>query len=93
VEFGVRFWRDGGEDSLSQTTSAENELSTRQVGDLNQGEPSNPYSSRESKREQSENSNPVNSISPDNLLEINALKEGVRSATLSQFNSYRSDFK
>lgn len=36
---------------------------------------SNPNTARGSKSEQAENSNPVNSISPENLLEINALKE------------------
>ncbi|MFM7562961.1 MAG: hypothetical protein ACKO81_08015 [Planctomycetota bacterium] len=47
---------------------------------------SNPTTARESKSDQSENASPVNSIRPDNLLEINALKEELNSM-LSQFKS------
>jgi hypothetical protein len=50
------------------------------------GPQNNPNTARESKSEQPENASPVNSIRPDNLLEINALKEELNSM-LSQFKS------
>jgi hypothetical protein len=50
------------------------------------GPQNNPNTARESKSEQSENASPVNSIRPDNLLEINALKEELNSM-LFQFKS------
>lgn len=76
------------ENPSSETTQEENTLPE---GGLETGSETyrNPNSSRESKSEQSENSNPVNSISPDNLLEINALKEEL-DAMLSQFKSFNA---
>ena len=72
-----------GSDSVAAEETSEAHQSKPETGS---GPQSNPNTARESKSEQSENSSPVNSIRPDNLLEINALKEELNSM-LSQYKS------
>jgi hypothetical protein len=72
-----------GSDSVAAEETSEAHQSKPETGS---GPQNNPNTARESKSEQSENSSPVNSIRPDNLLEINALKEELNSM-LSQYKS------
>jgi hypothetical protein len=68
------------------STAEETSEAHRSNPETSSGPQNNPNTARESKSEQSENSSPVNSIRPDNLLEINALKEELN-LMLSQYKS------